>query len=81
MKYKALGVCIAVLQLLLISSAAQAEEATWKSPFLESVRVAPHLEPALLHPAWDKEAQEKLVGPNKRGTRVLSCAHTSYHIP
>jgi len=63
-----LGTCISVFLLLLASGAAQAEEkgATWKSPFLESVRVAPHLEPALQHPAWDKESQAKLNALEKK---------------
>ena len=68
---KRLGVCLSVFSLLLAPSAAQTKEkeTTWKSPFLESVRVAPHLEPALQHPTWDKETQEKLAALEKKHGR------------
>lgn len=39
---------------------------TAKSPFLKGVQTAPHLEPAIPHPEWEAEAQEKLAGLEKR---------------
>ena len=68
---KKLGVYISLFSLLAASGVALAKEegSTWKSPFLESVRVKPHLEPALQHPAWDKESQAKLAALEKKHGR------------
>jgi len=54
---------------LSITAGAFAQEKNWKSPFLESVRVAPHLEPTIPHPAWDQEAQNKLEALEKKNGR------------
>ena len=50
---------------------AQATAPLWKpkSPFLEGVQTAAHLEPAIPHPAWDREARDKLAALEKRTGR------------
>lgn len=46
-----------------------AQEKGWKSPFLESKKTATHMEPSLIHSAWESEADKKLTQLEKKYKR------------
>jgi arylsulfatase len=60
------GLTIWFLMFFVITATSLAQESTWKSPFLQSVRSQPYLEPAIPHPEWEKEAEGKLAELKKR---------------
>ena len=62
MKTRQLSIGIVVIMLAAFVAAAQGAPELWKakSPFLKGVQSQPHLEPTLVHPEWEAEAEKKL---------------------
>lgn len=69
-KCSLVAVALAWVSFGFVANSIAAESKPTGNPFLQAVRVAPHLEPAILHPAQDKTVRAKLDALEKKTGRT-----------